>query len=384
MIGTRSVRLTALPLTVITNIQPNRWSVSKCTGLTVVPVTVILFGILLLSAGPGHGQPSGRDAATTVDLSVDVRAAVERVLPLIEKAARGHIEQRTCFSCHHQALPIFAMVMARRAGFAVPESAIKEQVDFTYGVLARWAERTPERDTFGGGQADTAGYALFALEWGGKQPDNVTTAVVEYLLRRDAERGHWRNVSHRPPSEASPFTTTAMALRGLAVFAAQQHAEQVATRRQAARQWLLTTQPQDTEDRVFRLWGLYYAQADAVSLQRAAEDLLQQRHPAGGWGQTDAMEPDAYATGSALVALHLAAGLETHHTAYQQAVALLVRTQRGDGSWYVKSRSRPFQTYFETGFPHGEDQWISLAASSWAVAALALACGPEQREKRAP
>jgi hypothetical protein len=47
------------------------------------------------------------------------------------------------------------------------------------------------------------------------------------------------------------------------------------------------------------------------------------------------------------------------------------RTQREDSSWYVKSRSRPFQTYFESGFPHGSDQFISAAASGWAVAGLA-------------
>jgi hypothetical protein len=44
-----------------------------------------------------------------------------------------------------------------------------------------------------------------------------------------------------------------------------------------------------------------------------------------------------------------------------------------DGSWLVRSRSRPFQTYFETGFPHGKDQWISSAATGWATTALALA-----------
>jgi hypothetical protein len=45
-----------------------------------------------------------------------------------------------------------------------------------------------------------------------------------------------------------------------------------------------------------------------------------------------------------------------------------------DGTWLVKSRSHPFQTYFESGFPHGPDQFISVAASGWATAALVLAC----------
>jgi hypothetical protein len=39
----------------------------------------------------------------------------------------------------------------------------------------------------------------------------------------------------------------------------------------------------------------------------------------------------------------------------------------------VKSRSKPFQPYYESGFPHAKDQFISIAASGWATAALAVA-----------
>jgi hypothetical protein len=31
------------------------------------------------------------------------------------------------------------------------------------------------------------------------------------------------------------------------------------------------------------------------------------------------------------------------------------------------------QPYFDNGFPHGVDQWISAAATSWATMALTLA-----------
>jgi hypothetical protein len=66
--------------------------------------------------------------------------------------------------------------------------------------------------------------------------------------------------------------------------------------------------------------------------------------------------------------------MATDYPAYRRGLDFLIRCQRVDGSWFVKSRSRPFQTYFESGFPHGPDQFISAAASAWAVAALALAC----------
>jgi len=32
-----------------------------------------------------------------------------------------------------------------------------------------------------------------------------------------------------------------------------------------------------------------------------------------------------------------------------------------------------FQPYFDAGFPHGFDQWISAAGTSWATMALSLA-----------
>jgi len=37
----------------------------------------------------------------------------------------------------------------------------------------------------------------------------------------------------------------------------------------------------------------------------------------------------------------------------------------------------PIQPYFESGFPHGRDQFISAAATNWAATALALAAAPE-------
>jgi squalene cyclase len=96
------------------------------------------------------------------------------------------------------------------------------------------------------------------------------------------------------------------------------------------------------------------------------------QRPDGGWGQLDNLDSDAYATGSALVALYKAGGLPTANPVYQRGLGFLLKSQREDGSWYVKSRSKPFQVYFESGFPHGKDQFISMAASGWAVTALAL------------
>ena len=88
------------------------------------------------------------------------------------------------------------------------------------------------------------------------------------------------------------------------------------------------------------------------------------------------MASDAYATGQAMTALR-ASGVAVGDDAYARGVRYLVSTQLADGSWYVKTRALPVQAHFETGFPHGRDQFISAAATNWAVQALIPAAARE-------
>jgi hypothetical protein len=317
-------------------------------------------------------------AAEPAPTAKEVRGAVERILPLIQKGGAGHMAERTCFACHNQAIPVFALTAARSRGFAVKEEEIAKHLRFIADFLDR------NRDNYlqgrgQGGQADTAGYALWTLETGGWKPDKTTAAVAEYLLQRDQNRNHWRCTSDRPPSETSPFTTTYLALRSLQAFGTAEQKSRIDERLRVVRGWLLKTPAKDTEDRVFRLWALKRLDCDADTLRSATRELSASQRPDGGWAQTEDLKSDAYATGTALVALHHAGGLATTDALYQRGVKFLLQTQQADGSWHVHSRSKPFQTYFESGFPHGADQFISLAASSWATTALALALPATER-----
>ena len=66
----------------------------------------------------------------------------------------------------------------------------------------------------------------------------------------------------------------------------------------------------------------------------------------------------------------VAAKMPVNDAVYQKGMRYLLGTQAGDGSWHVKTRSVPFQPYFDSEFPHGTDQFISAAASNWAAMAL--------------
>ena len=79
------------------------------------------------------------------------------------------------------------------------------------------------------------------------------------------------------------------------------------------------------------------------------------------------------------------AGLNVASDPYRRGVAFLLRSQHRDGSWHVRSRSQPTQIFFESGFPHGEDQFISAAATNWATQALiATVAQPDVAPRRPP
>lgn len=317
----------------------------------------------------------GDDAGPSTEA---IRRSVERSLPLLTAGAKGAVEhKRQCFMCHNQAIPVFALVAAADRGFPLDREFVQEQMKHTAAFLERNRERYLKGEGQGG-QADMAGYALWLLDVGGWKPDETTAAVAEYFLKYQADRDHWKSVSDRPPSEKSPFTSSYVAMRGLSRFGLDDQKDRIEQRRIALRKWLVETPANDTEEMVFRLRGLKETGAEESVVAEAGRELLKAQREDGGWAQDAMRDSDAYATGSALVALEATGRLGFADPDYRRGLNSLVKTQLDDGSWHVVSHSKPFQPYFESGYPHGADQFISIAGASWATTALALAMPVEQ------
>jgi len=175
--------------------------------------------------------------------------------------------------------------------------------------------------------------------------------------------------------QSTDVTLTGFTIRALQLYAPRaRRAEYESSVRRAA-SWLARARPVTNDERVSQLLGLTWAGMNRRSqtVRTVARDLLAQQRPDGGWAQIATLTSDAYATGQSLYALRESGALSTSDAAYQRGVRFLIDTQLEDGSWYVQSRSIPFQPYFESGFPHGADQWVSAAATNWAVMALAPA-----------
>jgi hypothetical protein len=120
-----------------------------------------------------------------------------------------------------------------------------------------------------------------------------------------------------------------------------------------------------------RLMGLVWTKASDSAVKAAIQDIVQRQAASGGWSQLPQLDPDAYATGLSLFALH-EAGTPVTDDVYRKGVSFLMSTQYPDGSWLVRTRAFPVQPYFESGFPFGRHQWISAAGTAWAARAIAL------------
>jgi Squalene-hopene cyclase C-terminal domain len=170
-------------------------------------------------------------------------------------------------------------------------------------------------------------------------------------------------------------------LRALQVYGPKTHRSKYDESVKRAADWLVKVKPQTSEERAYQLLGLSWAgfKSDNPIVRHIVRDLVAEQRSDGGWASLHSLASNAYSTGLALVALKQAGAVEPRNASFKQGVAFLLKTQLADGSWYVKSRAVPFQPYFESGFPHGHDQWISAAATNWATTALALAAGSKKQ-----
>jgi len=259
---------------------------------------------------------------------------------------------------------------------------IQRQVKWTADFLEKNRENI-SRAKGRGGQADTAGFALWTLDVGGWKADETTGAVVEYLLQRNKDRDHWLPVSNRPPTEASALTTTYVVLRGLKKYASSVKDKELQGRLEKTRKCSKPPRPKIRKI-VSSACGPGLAGANADMIQATAKELAKMQREDGGWSQIDKLDSDAYATDRSR-------GLASNRRPGDDGRRLSTRRQvpaqdaKDDGSWHVVSRSKPFQTtskpvptrerpvHFRRGLELGDRRTDARGENQIAACGLALA-----------
>jgi ankyrin repeat protein len=327
-----------------------------------------------LLAGAGAKADTTAAAAgprrTTTAGPVSIRDAIQRSIPLLQRSGATFFEKAGCLSCHNNSLTAVTMASLRKKGFAVDQQIVRDQSKIAASYMESWRDRVLQGIPIPGG-IDTVSYILFGMAGENDPATPATDAAARYLKLRQMADGRWLIAANRPPLESSDIEVTAVSLRAIHAYAPSAQRSEYERSVRLAAGWLAQAHPKTNEERVFQLLGLTWGGGAKDAIGKKARELIAQQRPDGGWSQLPSLDSDAYATGQALVALREAGVLRVDNPAYQRGVRFLLNSQFEDGSWYVKSRVVKIQPFFESGFPYGGDQWISAAATNWAVMALA-------------
>jgi ankyrin repeat protein len=312
-------------------------------------------------------------AAQPLELS-RVREAATRGYAAIQVAQKTSRSSQTCAqTCHLQYYGAFASRAMRDRGLPFDEALARAD-----------AERAFRRATSltaaveGNSLGEIAMNEAFALVSGhqlGLPRNLVTAAMARAVALKQNPEGDWPALRERPPSNYSSFTFTALGLRALQLYGHARQKADLDRRIARARAWLQAHEPRETEERTYQLLGLRWGGAAPDQLASHVKAFAAAQRADGGWTSLAGRDSDVYSTAQALVALHEAGGMATTDSVWRRGLEFLLRAQAPDGSWHVKTRLPPWVSppYFESGYPYGRDQFISVAGAAWSVRALALA-----------
>jgi ankyrin repeat protein len=317
-----------------------------------------------------QSQSAAAAATNTARPAASANQAATRALALLEQASAVNLREGGCISCHGHNVLTVATAHAAAHGVSHDAAAASTRVRDTLAQFAGAREFLLER--LDPPAPEILAYALFALAEAGVKPDRVTDAMAANLMAQQKADGSWsmQGVA-RPPMSSGPASMAALSIRAIREYAPPSMQAEAVRRIELARRVALGAQPTTTEDAVMQLLAAKWAPAtDPAEVTRRERTLRLLQRKDGGWGQTPRLSSDAYATATAMYALREASQAAGKDPAIARGARFLIQTQLPDGSWKVASRSPKFQPYFDFGFPHGHDQWISQMATGWAAAAL--------------
>ena len=316
---------------------------------------------------PVEATPESKSAQDFKE--VTIKRLAQKSVRLLQSSGPQFYAKSGCVACHQQTASSLVVQMARPRGLEVDETTEIQQRKLTAVDLGRKRVGFHQRMKVGGA-SHRLGYLLWGLAAADYPADEITDAAYVELAGLQLHNGSWVSDAHRPPTEYSPVTATSVSLRAIQLYTPPGLAAATKDRVARATDWLVRAPASANAEKAFRLLGLHWGGADKTHISEATKDLLKDQADSGGWAQLPDLQPDAYATGLTLYALGQSGELSVSDAAYRKGITYLMSTAQDDGSWHVRSRSFKFQPYFESGFPHEHDQWISAAATGWASMAL--------------
>ena len=309
-----------------------------------------------------------------------VQQTVELAIQYLQTESAAWLNTRKCAACHHVPMPIWALSVADRNGYAIDNKYLAETTESLLGsreklmaskIFPNPADPPDPRPQGRGLNIGlpflaVAARSLHSLKRGQEQSLKL---IAEEIVKKQQPDGSWEFFAtlRRPPINESQTTDAAwiiMALQG------EMRPDTPQSQRAAlskAIAWLDSTKLSDIhQDKVLKVLMGARSAKPRETMQTTIDELLALQRADGGWSQTvPEMKSDAFATGQTLYVLSLA-GYTADRPETKRGIDFLVATQKPDGSWPMISRSTP------DGSPGRRKLLtpITCAASSWATLGL--------------
>ncbi|MCI0461207.1 MAG: terpene cyclase/mutase family protein [Gemmataceae bacterium] len=333
-----------------------------CAGLSALCV-------LAVGVGPVRSGPPAADA-----LPQQGRKAVERGLDFLQQDAVKWRKERSCSTCHHGTMTVWALTEAKSRGYEVAADRLADMVKWTKDRLLERID-LPRDKRPGWRMVNTPALYLSLMAQSVPKQDSVSAdelkRIAAHLFRHQEADGSWAWSSAPPKNRPPPYfesdevaTLLGYLALGPQVPADPKEKSQARDAREKAAAWLAKTKPSDTtQAAALRLLVKIRAGGPAKALQPEIDQFLGRQNKDGGWGQLRDAPSDAYATGQALYVLSLA-GVKNDRAEVRRGVTFLVNTQKENGSWPMTARSHPGATPANNVIP------ITYFGSAWATLGL--------------
>jgi hypothetical protein len=301
------------------------------------------------------------------------RKAVERGLAFLQTDAAKWRKERTCATCHHGTMTVWALSEAKSQGFSVNAETLRDVSEWTKERLESIDKPRDTRPGWSMVNTPAVYLAVMALtvpKQDAVSPDELGR-IAGHLLRHQESDGSWAwsaaPAKNRPPPVfESDEVATLLAYVALGPHVAADLSEKPPTCESRARAaaWLKKHKPgASTQAMALQLFRDVRTDKPQRELDSGIERLLGLQNGDGGWGQEMGLSSDAYATGQAVYFLSLA-GVARDRAEIQRAVRFLVANQKQDGSWPMTSRAHPGAKPMTNPVP------ITYFGSAWATLGL--------------
>ncbi len=394
--------------------QPTHWFLAT---LTVASLLFIPRAVRAADNLPAVATPQLKDTSPT---PADVRKAIDKSLPYIQRYSDGWIADRGCVSCHVVTFAIWSNQAAKHKGFAVNQQKLDDWLAFARSeapdvkptvritkqnladlkadgvAAAALAKLKPIEDErfatdallsaklvsllSADEQKDQQPRIMKRLTRTGPKQDHDTYGqlllsgatyksldrdwakkMTAAILAHQSADGLWPAGGQlpglkRPKAESNEATTMWLLL---ALAADPDAREASAAPRQRALAALKKAQPGVTNESLILRLMIAHQFGEPGDVEPLLKQLRAAQHPDGGWSWlSDKGLSNAFSTGQTLYALHQI-GTARDDEAIRRAQQFLISTQQKDGSWSVASQG--------PGTAVGWSYW----GATWAVIGLA-------------